>query len=278
MSFAVKNELLFESNENGDWNQVEFFPTPNTGGNMNPEYIVIHFTAGSGDARATAAYFQRPEARVSAHLNISMNGEVTQNVPFDTVAWHAGKSRWDNHRNLNSNSIGIEVCNPGPLTITKSGYKAWFGKYYTSDDIIEAPHPNNPDGEVFGWLPFTEQQVQALISIGTELVKAKNIKECVGHDMISPGRKSDPGPTMNYRVYDLINGSCSDKAMDSVYQVKTSGSSLNGRSGPGTTYAVIHTLAPGDEVEVISRRGSWVFIETEDGKEVWCHSKFIIRA
>ena len=28
------------------------------------------------------------------------------------------------------------------------------------------------------------------------------LEECVGHDMISPGRKRDPGPTMNYRVYD----------------------------------------------------------------------------
>ena len=32
------------------------------------------------------------------------------------------------------------------------------------------------------------------------------LEECVGHDMISPGRKRDPGPCMNsQRVYDQIN-------------------------------------------------------------------------
>ena len=34
-------------------------------------------------------------------------------VPDLYVAWHAGKSSWKKDKNLNKNSIGIEIFNPG---------------------------------------------------------------------------------------------------------------------------------------------------------------------
>ena len=34
-------------------------------------------------------------------------------VPDLYIAWHAGKSRWNNNKSLNKNSIGIEIHNPG---------------------------------------------------------------------------------------------------------------------------------------------------------------------
>ena len=34
-------------------------------------------------------------------------------MPDLYIAWHAGVSTWRNFKNLNKNSIGIEISNPG---------------------------------------------------------------------------------------------------------------------------------------------------------------------
>lgn len=256
---------------------AEYIPSPNISGTMDPQYLVIHFTAGRSDAIATAKYFQNPAAKASAHLNLSEDGTWSQSVPFNTKAWHAGKSRWGGHVGLNHNSIGIEVCNPGPLTITKKGYRAWFGTYYDNEDIIEAPHPNDPHGPRYGWLPFTEAQNQQLIEVGSLLMEEYRLIEAVGHDMISPGRKVDPGPTMDDRIYDVLNNPRNDMSASSnwVWHVSGVTGKLNGRSGPSTSHEVLARLEAYTEVEIIRRNGVWWFVETENGKQVWVHSKFL---
>ena len=34
-------------------------------------------------------------------------------VDDQNIAWHAGKSKWKKYKNLNKNSIGIELVNKG---------------------------------------------------------------------------------------------------------------------------------------------------------------------
>lgn len=277
MDYKVKNGLLYENNGKNDWEQVDFYPTPNKSGNITPRFLVIHFTAGSLDARGTATYFQKPSAKTSAHLTMDLNGKIVQSVELNVKAWHAGKSQWADEVGLNNTSIGIEVVNPGPLTKTSDGqWKTWWGHLISGDearDIIESPHPNNPNGPVYGWVPFTKQQINSLIAVGQELMTSFGLDECVGHDMISPGRKTDPGPCMDTRVYDQINRSRSDGAGDFEWQVNAT--ILNGRAGPSTSYDIIKELAKGETVEILNRQGHWWFVDTEDGKDVWVHSKFL---
>jgi N-acetylmuramoyl-L-alanine amidase len=272
--YKLQEGLLYTESDK-TWQQVDFFPTPNQGGLMKPKFIVIHFTAGRLDAAGTASYFQRPEARSSAHFNIGEDGTVVQCVSTEKVAWHAGKSYYSGINGLNQCSIGIEVCNPGPLTITKKGYRAWFGKYYDNDDIIEAPHPNNPAGEVYGWIPFTSAQNQAIIDVCRAIQERWKIAEVIGHDMISPGRKSDPGPCLPSRIYDTLNSPRDDSEEGWVWFVQKVTDYLNGRAGPGTNYEVIEKLPQGTFVERLDRKGVWWFVETEDGKQLWVHSKFL---
>ena len=274
--YNIQNDLLFKATSSNNWEQVGFYPTPNVGGNITPRFLVIHFTAGAANAVQTAKYFQKPEAKTSAHLNLDVDGSWTQNVEFSVKAWHAGKSNWAGYRNLNSHSIGIEVCNPGPLTIVKGGYKTWWGKSMNSDDIIEAPHPNAPNGEVYGWLPFTEAQVNSLIEVGQVLMTTYGLEECVGHDMISPGRKRDPGPCMNHRVYDQINAAMDNPNTRWEWYVANVKTSLNARGGPGTNYDIVTTLPKGTAIdEIIAKEGVWWFCELEEGEQVWLHSKFL---
>ena len=45
-------------------------------------------------------------------------------VEDNQVAWHAGKSKWGTIKNLNINSIGIELVNNGH----KFGYQKFSGR------------------------------------------------------------------------------------------------------------------------------------------------------
>lgn len=277
MSYAIKDGLLYQSNDTG-WEQVEFFPSPNVSGKITPKFLVIHFTAGAQGAVGTARYFQKPESKTSAHLMLDEDGTFVQGVEFETKAWHAGKSQWAGYNGLNSHSIGIEVCNPGPLNKTAAGrYKTWWGADVDPNMVIEGPHPNDPNGKVYGWIPFTQAQISALIEVGQLLMKEYNLQECVGHDMIAPGRKSDPGMCMDQRVYNMINDSRSDADIEYEWFVEKVNDYLNGRNGPGTEYDVVKTLPVGTAVDVLKREGLWWFVDTPDGQDVWVHSKFLGR-
>ena len=55
---------------------------------------------------------KNPKYKVSCHYLINRKG-ITQMVKDKNIAWHAGKSRWKKFKNLNKNSIGIELVNKG---------------------------------------------------------------------------------------------------------------------------------------------------------------------
>jgi N-acetylmuramoyl-L-alanine amidase len=275
--YEIQNNLLCSRTGSNDFQSVPFFSSPNTTGRqINPRFLVIHFTAGPGDATKTAQYFQKKAAKTSAHLNLGQEGQWTQSVKLNVQAWHAGKSSWSGTNNLNNHSIGIEVCNPGPLTITSNGYKAWWGAKIDDPDIIEAPHSAAPKGEVFGWQPFTESQVEALIDVGQLLMEQYGLEECVGHDMIAPGRKRDPGPCMNYRVYEQINAATDNPDSHWQWYVSNVKTSLNGRAGPGTSYEIVAELPKGTAIdEILAKEGMWWQVELENGQELWVHRKFL---
>jgi SH3 domain protein len=50
---------------------------------------------------------------------------------------------------------------------------------------------------------------------------------------------------------------------------------LNLRSGKGTKYKVIQTLASGEKVTVLSTANEWAKINTQDGNEGWVVSKYL---
>ena len=64
------------------------------------DMIVVHYTAGTS-ARTAAEFLAKEEVKASAHLVIGRQGELFQLVPFDTEAWHAGRSCYGGRANLN---------------------------------------------------------------------------------------------------------------------------------------------------------------------------------
>ena len=141
--------------------------SPNFGerkGGLVPKWVVLHYTAMNSAAEAIERLCD-PVNEVSAHYLISENGAVTQLVSEEKRAWHAGKSYWQDCRDMNSASIGIELCNPGDR-------------------------------------PFPALQIRALVSLLSEVCSRNSIPptHVIGHSDIALGRKADPGMRFDWRA------------------------------------------------------------------------------
>lgn len=99
--------------------------------------------------------------RVSSHFFIDRHGVLTQYVSLKDRAWHAGVSWFEGRDNCNDFSIGIEL-------------------------------------EGTGFCPYTAQQYKTLIKLLRTLRRAGCLEAVTGHEMIAPGRKTDPGPSFDW--------------------------------------------------------------------------------
>jgi N-acetylmuramoyl-L-alanine amidase len=130
--------------------------------------VVLHYTGMRSGADALERMCD-PAAKVSAHYMIDEDGTVTRLVAEDKRAWHAGKSYWRGITDVNSASVGIELVNPG---------------------------------HEWGYRPFTDAQMEALIPLLAAIVQRHNIAiaNVVGHSDIAPARKDDPGELFDWEL------------------------------------------------------------------------------
>lgn len=156
-----------------------------------PDTIVIHYTAGPYQSSLNTLV--NPKVKASAHVLIDRDGSITQLIPFNEIAWHAGESSYGGRNGFNKYSIGIEIVNSGPLTKSGNVYRSWFGAAYNPSDVVEAIHRNQSTAKY--WHVYTAEQIETVRQLCAELIEAyPNIKSILGHEEISPGRKTDPGP------------------------------------------------------------------------------------
>lgn len=176
MSYSIQDGRL------SDCRQI---PSPNCAsrGGGGVELLVIHNISlppgefGGGyieklftnrlSPNAHPCFAEISELRVSSHLLIDRVGAVTQFVPFDMQAWHAGESSFRGRGRCNEFSIGIEL--------EGSDFEA-----------------------------FTDVQYDSLTKVTLALFRAYsdlNPDRIAGHSDIAPGRKTDPGPFFDWRRY-----------------------------------------------------------------------------
>ena len=144
---------------------IEQIASPNCGSRrdaLRPSLIVLYFTVFK-TAEAGIERLCDPAFEVSAHYVISNSGELTQLVPEEMRAWHAGAGRWHGQDDINSRSIGVELDNEGTH-------------------------------------PFSEQQMHALETLLPRIMKRWGItpEGVIGHSDLAPGRKIDPGPRFDW--------------------------------------------------------------------------------
>ena len=255
-----------------------FVESPNVGGDVQHEYLVMHYTAGR-DAEGAVSWLTNPVAQASAHLVIGRDASIAQLVPFDTVAWHAGVSVWEGRVGLNRYSIGIELDNAGRLVRHGSQWRAWFGVEYDDSEVIEAVHKN--EMEPCDWHIYAPEQIEVALEVASLLVAEYDLFDVIGHDDIAPGRKSDPGPAspmQSFRARVLGRRADEDVQLETI-------AVLNIRTGPGTQHQTIpgSPLPVDTRVEIVGRRGSWALVDVlgvvNDVMDVqgWVHTRYIRR-
>lgn len=264
--------------EDADGEAVPFVESPNRGGALEARYLVMHYTAGASAAQSVD-WLANLDARASAHLVVGRDGGVTQLVPFDRVAWHAGISRWNGTEGLNHHSIGIELDNAGRLQRRGDAWRAWFGREYPVSEVVEAVHRH--ETRPSGWHAFTEPQIESALAAARTVLRRYGLREILGHDDISPGRKVDPGPAFPMESFRArVLGRQDDRP--AVFETAVH---LNIREGPGTSFSRLEgsPLPPGTRLEIQEREpgGVWcrvdVLDDVREGADLqgWVHSRYI---
>ncbi len=154
------------------------------------KFIIIHYT-GMQSEIASIQRLKNKKAKVSCHYLINRKGKIIQMVPENKTAWHAGISRWKTYRNLNINSIGIELVNKGHR---------------------------------FGYEKFNDLQINKLVALCKNIRKKYNIKKnnILGHSDIAPLRKIDPGEKFPWKKLSEYNlGSWYKNFRNDLKQTKT---------------------------------------------------------
>ncbi len=227
-----------------------------------PDSIVIHYTAGSS-AASSAKYLSRDNVKASAHLVIGREGEIYQLVPFDTIAWHAGKSSYGSRTWLNKYSIGIELDNAGVLTKVGNEYQAWFGTKYPAEEVLYATHRN----ETFPryWKTYTDKQIESCRQVCRLLIDKFGITTIVGHEEIAPGRKQDPGPAFPLDKFreKLLFQNRSDDPENLNLEGEVAVDFLNIRAGAGVGFKkVAMPLKKGTKVKIVEQDNGWYRVKT----------------
>lgn len=153
-----------------DQPHAEIRVSPNFGprrDTIRPDTIILHYT-GMATGEAAENWLCDPASEVSSHYLVHEDGRVVQMVRESDRAWHAGKSSWRGHTDMNSCSVGIEIVNPG------------HGLSYPS---------------------FPRRQVGSVIRLCDGIAKRHEIlpERILAHSDIAPGRKVDPGEKFPWR-------------------------------------------------------------------------------
>lgn len=125
------------------------------GGQQVPNSILLHHTVGYGGAQETVDYL--PTQGLSIHYAVGKDGKVVQGVDEKKVAYHG------NAKNLNS--IGIEICTIGGLTLKNGKYIDGYGKVFTpttSSPVIDLGYTFN---YYRYYADFTDVQANALLTL-----------------------------------------------------------------------------------------------------------------
>lgn len=140
----------------------------------NKDKIVLHFTAGvlHGDIG------ELTRQRVSVAYVLARDGTVYE--LFDPKYWsyHLGRGATGGNQKNSKSSIGIEISNFGPLTLSedKTFLKTWSDKSYCRIDQTEAyVHVKEGYRGHYYFATYTDAQYRALDSLITNICREHNI-------------------------------------------------------------------------------------------------------
>lgn len=237
--------------------------------NCKPEYIVVHYTASTGDASAQISYFNSSGATgASADFFVGWDGRIYQyNMDIKgRYSWAVGGGRQSSYggayygKCLNRNQISIEMC-----------CKSRTGKYVGANNSA--------------WY-FTDATVEATVKLVQMLMQTYGIssdhvirhydvngKYCPGiigwnkpsgteakwNDFKNRIKSETPAATSTSEEYaaEKPAPAPAPSAPSVPYLVKVSINTLRIRKGPGTNFASTGYIKPGIYTIVEVQKGNW---------------------
>ncbi len=258
---------------------VKYSESPTHSGEFkagNLDTIVIHYTGGPTVESAVNTLLN-PTVKASAHLVVGCDGSIVQMLPFNLIGWHAGQSQYNGRVGYNNYSIGIEVVNLGPLTKSGDIFRSVFGKIIPNEEVIQAIHRNEKISRY--WQTYTQEQIETVKELCELLIDTYNIKHILGHEEISPERKTDPGPAFPLdRLRDRLLKGSKDQDDDYVPEHgKIIVKKLNIRATPSITGDKLQKpLTEGERIEILEERNGWYRINVKTEIEGWVDGRFLV--
>ncbi len=283
MTLKIENHFL-----KGDFNEMPVIKDRCEGKDSGhftsdrPDTVIIHYTAGSSMSSAVDT-LKKPSVKASAHLVIDRDGKVCQLIGFNRIAWHAGRSSWQNRSGINKFSIGIELVNAGELQLSGSQFVSWFGHRYEQEEVIEAVHRNQRKTSF--WHAYTQAQIEACFEVCHVLKENYQIEFILGHEEIAPRRKTDPGPAF---PLDKLRSHILDRRDDTLEQpisqsfdaegfitARVTANRLNFRQQPYASAPMAgEPLNIDTRVELIDKSGAWRKVRVTS--EGWVHGDYLL--
>lgn len=203
---------------------------------LPPDMVVLHY---SGTGTAAYTYEILVQRGLSVHATIERTGQVFRHVDDVNRCKHVGAGSWAGRSSLNSRALGIEIVNFGPsdgpwngepsphpvfdwardrpndpeLLPDPEGRTWWRDETYggrttrvltQQTAVLAGPFGADlPDHRGTGWwTTYPTSQVEAVaIQVANWGVTFGVLPEyVVGHEHVSPGRKTDPGPAFPWRL------------------------------------------------------------------------------
>jgi N-acetyl-anhydromuramyl-L-alanine amidase AmpD len=140
--------------------------------------IYLHHTAGGPDAVNVAKFFNNQVGKVATAFIIGNRGTIVQCFSSKNWAYHLGLKQeiftesGVPYKSLDKISVGIEICNYGPLT-KKNGYYYNYvgGKVdYTEVTILDKKYK----GHIY-WQKYTDAQIESTRQLLVYLCDQYNI-------------------------------------------------------------------------------------------------------
>ncbi|MEA3451562.1 MAG: N-acetylmuramoyl-L-alanine amidase, partial [Bacteroidota bacterium] len=235
--------------------------------------VIMHYTAGP--YKTALRTLVNPRVRASAHVIIDRDGTITQLIPFDVIAWHAGRSYYKGRSGFNKYSLGVEMVNSGYLSKSGNIYRAWYGEAFNPSEVIESVHRNQTRPKY--WHVYTPEQIDAAYDLVQLFIDTYGIKVILGHEEIAPKRKTDPGPAFPLNKFrERLLGTSRDS--DGPEIMPDSGriiaNSLNIRSKPDTNGIVVaKPLRKGTKVTILDEHNGWYKVTVNITG--WVYGKYV---
>lgn len=204
-----------------------------------PQGIVIHWTAGHRNGLKSG--FDTMYAGNHLYLLIDKDGNLGQTNPLNEWGEHAGVSSHPSFSGkVSQYFVGVEIQAAGELTAHEGNYYPWWDRKKDANGNYNGPHQylvknRIPVDEVRfakkkeniaeGYYHiYTPEQITALRKLVVWLhlnhPDVFKLDYVLGHDVVSPGRKTDPGGSIYIDGKSLTISEFRDLCKEDVRLVK----------------------------------------------------------